>query len=415
MAAGAQPYVAGHLAEGIGNMVGATPFGIPIALADLIDAKRRGDDFGVITGMAGLIPGAKGVIRPAASKKLILPGEQLFDLSRSTDLPKVPQFDLPRSQRAAGVPQRILDVVNDPGVHDKMRDIISRGRQMGGHTFYYTEPLEEQFLSLLGKRYGADSFNLYLDLLGATTSLSPVGINIRNASYYYKRFMSQEGVPAIGQKNPYPYGHPLEDRHKLNVMRVLNGGMNPLTSPKSVSFAENLRGNLRPVSIDSNIYRQAAMLAQDPRFLKTAYQASKGAPVQNIQKMLADGEITMEEALKTPAYWQGIPRRGEYGRLEKHYQGLADEVALPPAQGEGAAWSGGGHLTGMVSDANKSFLQVLNDRINLTAAARGETPLRTMRTFILGKEPLLSLGVAGAGLGAMAPGPSGRPDSDAPD
>lgn len=68
MAAGAQPHVARHLTEGLGGILGLTPAAIPTAIADLVDAKARGDDRGVIQGMAGLVPGARGPARYIANE-----------------------------------------------------------------------------------------------------------------------------------------------------------------------------------------------------------------------------------------------------------------------------------------------------------------------------------------------------------
>ncbi|XUM19762.1 hypothetical protein ACRAVF_19035 [Bradyrhizobium oligotrophicum S58] len=66
---GAQPHVARHLVEGIGGIAGATPLVVPVAAADLTDAKRRGDIHGVVQAMAGLIPGVRG--EAALARKLI--------------------------------------------------------------------------------------------------------------------------------------------------------------------------------------------------------------------------------------------------------------------------------------------------------------------------------------------------------
>ncbi|MDR3469828.1 MAG: hypothetical protein P4M07_28190 [Xanthobacteraceae bacterium] len=363
---------------------------------------------GLLVG--GGMPGAERGAVGAAGGKLIVPQEQLFDLSRLSEVPKVKQFDLPRSELPQGVPQRIVDITNDPGVRDKMLETISSGQKMGGANWFNTEPLRGSFGAELGKDRGNEAYRMYMEMVGATTPRSDVGTNVRNASYYYSRLMRGEGVPAVGEKNPQPYGHLAQRLHQMNAQRVAGSGFDPLKTPKPPSFVENLVGNQQPVSVDMHAFRLPAILAKDSRFLKTAYQAGKNAPKQNLQKMLANGEISMEEAANRPAYWQAYPREGEYGALEKYYQGLAKEVGLTPAQAQASAWLGGGKLTGLASDPTKPFLGFLNDRVNLTAAMRGETPTETFRKFIRGQAPLLSLGGVGAGLGATTLGQTDEPD-----
>jgi hypothetical protein len=363
---------------------------------------------GLLVG--GGMPGAERGAVGAAGGKLVVPEEQLFDLSRLSEVPKVKQFDLPRHEPPQGVPQRIVDITNDRDVRDKMLETISLGQKMGGANWFNTEPLREIFGAELGKNRGNDAHRLYAGMVGATTPRSEAGINARNGTYYYVRVMRGEGVPAVGETNPQPYGHLAQRLHQMNAQRVVGSGFDSLKTPKPPSFVQNLLGNQQPVSVDMNAFRLPAILARDPRFLKTAYQASRDAPKQNIQKMLADGEISMEEAANRPAYWQAFPREGEYGALERYYQWLAREVGLTPAQAEACAWVGGGRLTGLASDPTKPFLGFLNYRANLTAAMRGETPMESLRGFIRGKAPLLSLGGVGAGLGATTLGQTGEPD-----
>lgn len=57
MAAGAKPYVANHLVDGLGNLLSMTPVAVPIFMANLVDANRRNDVGGEVQAMAGLIPG----------------------------------------------------------------------------------------------------------------------------------------------------------------------------------------------------------------------------------------------------------------------------------------------------------------------------------------------------------------------
>jgi hypothetical protein len=73
MALGMQPYTAHDLTNRVGNVLAASPLGIPGAAADTLDAQMHGDNFGVVQGMAGMFPGVGPEARAAA--KIIRGGE----------------------------------------------------------------------------------------------------------------------------------------------------------------------------------------------------------------------------------------------------------------------------------------------------------------------------------------------------
>ena len=63
---GAKPQTARHLVEGVGGVLGLTPAAVPMAAADLLDAKSRGDIGGTAQAALGMIPGAGPVERKVA-------------------------------------------------------------------------------------------------------------------------------------------------------------------------------------------------------------------------------------------------------------------------------------------------------------------------------------------------------------
>jgi hypothetical protein len=324
----------------------------------------------------------------------------LFDYSNLSKAPSVQQFDLPRYIPPRGVPQRTLDITNDKVVRDKMLETISAGRDRGA-VWFNAEPLRHEFVKTLGEEAGNARFRRFIDLVAATSPRSDVGQNVRNASYYYGRDVRGEGMPVVGDRNPAPYGHLAQYFHQINARRVVGDGFDPLKNPKMLSMSENLMGNYAPVTVDANVFKLPAMLAQDPRFLETAFRASKDAPKQNIQAMVMSSQLPMNEAVRRPAYWQAQPRSNEYAAWEQYYKGLAREVGVSPAQAEAAAWLGGGKITGLVSDSSKPFLRFVEDRINLTAERYRMDPKDVLARFIRGEMPLLSMGGGVLSLGAI--------------
>ena len=345
------------------------------------------------------IPGAKAVsaagdVAETAAREAA-PAAKLFDYSGLSKVPDVPQFDLPRYNPPRGVPARIGDLTSNPDVRQGMLDTIQRGQEMGGADWYNADPLRQAFIDELGKS-GDPRFKQYMDLVAATSPRSDVGTNVRNASYYYNRLVNGEPMPDVGTPNPQPYGHMAQRLHQQNAQTVAGGGWDPLRNPKPASFAQDLTGNQQPVAVDTHAFRLPGMLSQDPRFLETAYQSSKDAPKQNIQQMVLSGQMSMEDALKQPAYWQAQPKANEYEAMEQYYQGLAQDRGISPAQAQAAAWVGGGQQTGLASDASKPFIGFVEDRANKTADVRGLSPAEALSQFIRGKAPLLGVGGAGA-------------------
>lgn len=325
-------------------------------------------------------------------------GASLFDYSKLGQVPNVPQFDLPRYTPPRGVPARVLDVTNDPAVRDKMLEVISQGKEMGGANWYNAEPLRQAFNAELGSG-GDAAFRKYMDMVAATSPRSDVGSNARNASYYYSLAQRGEPMPEVGTPNPQPYGHMAQRLHQMNAQRVAGAGWDPLNNPKPASFVENLVGNQMPATIDTHAMRLPAILAQDPRFLETAFQVNKDAPKQNIRNMVASGELPMTEAAGRAAYWQAVPKENEYQAWENYYKGLGKQLGLTPAQTQASAWVGGGKITGLASDESKPFLRFFEDRIEKTAEKTGQSKQDVLKGFIRGQLPLLSVG--GAAMGSV--------------
>jgi hypothetical protein len=80
---------------------------------------------------------------------------------------------------------------------------------------------------------------------------------------------------------------------------------------------------------------------------------------------------------------------------------MADEMGVPPAVKQSAAWVGG---EGVVS-GRKTFLQHFEDRVRETARQRGETPLQALRHLLRWEYPMLGIGGAAllGGLGGGEP------------
>lgn len=340
---------------------------------------------------------------PAAAKPDVVKPQTLFDYSKLGDVPNVSQFDLPRYEPPRGVSERVQDLVKNPDVRDKMLELMQSGHAMGGSTFYGTEPLRDAFIAELGRTKGPENFARYMDYVAATSPRSKVPENARNASYYYGLEKRGEPVPPQGGENPEPYGHFAQNLHRLNAEKIRSGEyFDVINNPKPLSFSQNLQGNLRPVTVDAHAFSLPAMLSQDPRFLQGSFKPAAGMPTINPAKMYAGGKLSMEQALQKPTYWATKPNPNEYMAMEDYYKSLSREFGYPePALGQGATWSGGGHITGLGSPAGDPFIRAVENRANITAKQRGISPEEALSRMIRGKEPLLAVPPVMGGLAAQ--------------
>jgi len=317
--------------------------------------------------------------------------DSMFDMSALHETPNVPQFDLPRNVPKKGTTARVSDLIKNKDVIDKMMEIIATGKKMGGKDWYNADPLRKEFTDRLGGDHGNMAFQKYMDFVAATSPRSKVGDNIRNASYYFHRHMTGQGVPNVGDKNPQPYGHLAQKLHQRNANTVSGAGWDPYQNPKPASFAQNLVGNQLPATIDAHAFKLPAMLARDPRFLETAFKAGKGAPSENIRKRHEDGDLSMDDAVARPVYWHAQPKDNEYGAMEGFYKNLAHDSGMTPAQAQASGWIAGGKMTGLGSEP-KPFLGLMSDRIHKTAVHHNMDPKDVLDKFVRGDMPLRASG-----------------------
>jgi hypothetical protein len=281
----------------------------------------------------------------------------LFDYSRLSETPPVPQFNLPRVVPPEGVPAATQTLAAPKNIA-RVNEAVRAGEAMGGRDWYNTEPLRQQFVSELGEGPGNAAFRQYLDMVAANSPRTRVPENIRNASYFYGLAQRGEDLPRTYLQGGYhrmvketqapsPYG--IMPIHVQNMENALEGGLPVLQNPKPASFVENLAGNQTPVTIDTH----------NMRLLTGGREAE-------------------------------VPKANEYGFLERLQQEQAAKMGMSPAQYQASAWIGAGKETGLGSPIDP-FLRVLEDRVAKTAEARGITKAQALRDFIRAKSPLLSL------------------------
>lgn len=301
----------------------------------------------------------------------------------------VPQFALQRYEPPRGISERVGDLINDSKVLRGVAGAMDDGLKLGADEWYNTSALRRQYIDQLGEEEGARQFALFMDMIAATSPRSTVDQNIRNGTFY--RMLALQGkLPEVGTKMPAPYGHLAQRLHQMNALTVDGGGWDVIKNPKPPSFSQNLQGNEYPVTVDSHATKLPAMLAKDPRWLATSAEStakggSRRTPLADYER----GALSMEDAIQDPTLWVGMPNKNEYAALEDMYRGIANKKGLTPAQGQASAWTGGGKITGLKTDARFTFEELYNLRLGITAAKTGKTKAQVARDVIAGKMALL--------------------------
>jgi hypothetical protein len=277
--------------------------------------------------------------------------DSYMDLSKVPDVPQVPleRYDPPRGRPGN------LDSILIPENAARLEEVARRGEAMGGREWYNLEPLRLAFMEELGPA-GDDAFNRYIDYTAATSPRSRVAGNIRRSSHFY--MLDRNGQPVGGLSNadmPKGYGHIAHSTHDHKLREIEeNGSLLPMKGAKVSSFAENLKGNQQPMTIDTHNW---SAVRDDPE-------------------------------------WKKSPNDNQYKYLEEFQAEIADKLGMTPAQFQASVWMAGD--TG-VADA-RPFMSVFDDVLTNTAEKDGKSRSEALRDFINGTAPLYGLGALMTGV-----------------
>ncbi len=286
-------------------------------------------------------------------------GETLFDLSRLDEVPDVPQIPMERYDPPRGMPPALESLLT-PETSARMEGYANVGRDKGGLGWYNLDPLRQSFMEELGQEQGTADFNSFVDKIAATSPRAKVANNIRRASYL--DILDRQGQPFAGLENtdlPKGYGHIAHKTHDASLQDLqAQGSFAAMNRPKTSSFAENLKGNQAPMTIDTHNF---AALKGDPKDKKS-------------------------------------PSNTQYKYLEEFQGQIAEKMGMTPAQFQASVWMGG--ETGVADD--RPFMAVFDDVVASTAERDGVTKKKALQNFIQGKGALYDLGpvMLAGGLGA---------------
>ena len=365
-------------------------------MQNLFGADQR--DLGTALAFSGLAAGGlgvKGTPRPRAAAASDLPAPNigmgteapLFDYSRLTERPNVPQVPIERMpEPPKGVPEWAKTQIADPAMREQYLAVLRKGQEVGGKQntlgWWNTFPLRDRAMEYLGEAAGDARWRSGMGMWSAASPRTEFPQTIRQASYFENLLAEGKPLPELYKKyqtkNPNAYNMaPVESgppgyknfpAHIQNIENLLQpngllGGTYPLTNPKPATMRENLLGNWLQPTIDVRDLR--AMSLKDK-----------------------SGEVL-----------QSVDPASLYGYIEKNFhQPLAEKIGIDPAQMQSSTWVGVPEFFGGFDrSGTNSALGTLEDSLRRTAKALGMTPEQALNRGYFNKEFKL-LG-AGAGIG----------------
>ncbi len=321
----------------------------------MLDVLGSATPFGAVTKINKL---ARGV----ASPRWQAPESTVFDMSGLDDIsrfPDVPQQSMERYIPPRGTPKATA-VADSASNKKRIAKVLEDGIDQGGLAWYNLRPLRDEYIAKFGDDEGVARFERFVDLVASTSPRANVTANIKRASMLQK--MMDEGVDigktlntsevGEGVRMPSGYGHLAHKNHRgilsdMLTEKGLSGG-EPYGRPKVSSFAQNLRGNLEPVTVDTH----------NKKLLTLPY---------NLPETVA---------------------KTEYKFLEDMNNDMAKRHGITPAQAQSATWVGGSRITGV--DDGRPFMQILDERVGKTADQLGVSKKKARDMFLSGKTALYS-------------------------
>lgn len=252
-----------------------------------------------------------------------------------------------------GVPADVEALASKENI-ERLARVAEGGIKKGGHLWYDLDPMKRAFVDAAGEE-GAENFYRLTRLLAATSPRAKVDENIRRATYFNqlindaKRAGVTPEVPSKGEI-PNPFGHLAHKSHEGMLREIFATGdfTNPIARPKATSFAENLYGNLEPVTVDTH----------------------------HLRNMVG-------EELPTNA---GV-RNNAYGSLEQTTNAVAEMVGLKPAATQSAIWVEGADKTNVADPRN--FVEIADEMARRTADQYQISPSKLLEALATGRLPLL--------------------------
>lgn len=336
-------------------------------------------------------------------------GEQFFNRNYKTQTADQTEIETPSIDETKPFPKnnraKKLKSFSDEialTIANKLKDKVGSNEQF----FYNTQPLIDKATEL---GIPEDVAKKQLEKLSlnyaATSPKSATEENLRSASLVSAKQTAKIPVdsvigpgtvdPKTGKKGISEKGYPMMispgGTHRKLVDAVAAEGLNVNTQPKPYSFAKNVQGNLNGVTVDSHAIRAVIFVLNDLKPGKVPIEFILPKFQKQYKKNPSKLTFDMIDASFATQARNKISYKPEYKIFSDIFKKVANNLSIKPAEAQALTWFNYGDRTGLVSKP-KTFVDILEERIDVTAQLTNDSKENVFKQFMQGKLPLLSLG-----------------------
>ena len=336
-------------------------------------------------------------------------GEQFFNRNYKTQTADQTEIETPSIDETKPFPKnnraKKLESFSDEialTIANKLKDKVGSNEQF----FYNTQPLIDKATEL---GIPEDVAKKQLEKLSlnyaATSPKSATEENLRSASLVSAKQTAKIPVdsvigpgtvdPKTGKKGISEKGYPMMispgGTHRKLVDAVAAEGLNVNTQPKPYSFAKNVQGNLNGVTVDSHAIRAVIFVLNDLKPGKVPIEFILPKFQKQYKKNPSKLTFDMIDASFATQARNKISYKPEYKIFSDIFKKVANNLSIKPAEAQALTWFNYGDRTGLVSKP-KTFVDILEERIDVTAQLTNDSKENVFKQFMQGKLPLLSLG-----------------------
>lgn len=290
--------------------------------------------------------------------------------------------------------------------------------------FYHTGPLIAKAVSMgIPKEKAVESLKKFALNYAVTSPRTMTEQNLRNASLVSVKENLNKSLDTLigpGGEGVNEKGYPMMINpggiHKKLIDDKNAGTLDVNTNPKPISFAENVSGNLEPVTVDTHAIRAVfdAMNEIDPGSVPIDFIGGKTAKkTKEFQEMYRKDPSSLNVAnmindTLASQMIDGKSMQTEYSVFVDIYKKVAEKGQVRPAEAQSLSWFANGDKTGLASEP-KTVVDLIDDRVDVTAQVLKKSKEEVFKKFFEGSIPLLAVpaGVTLLDTGAMMEGDDG--------
>lgn len=296
---------------------------------------------------------------------------------------------LPQKRLTRGTNPRMERLQNDPRAYDAIENAIRHGERIDPKLahWYGTNRL---LTGMLNEGSTYQDFERMMKHMASASQRNPVPQQNKMGSLLnYYDVTGQLGEPGSKLILPKGYGS-LAQKDIVKRAQEIGAGEYPFDDAiKLGKFYKSYLGyHPENAVIDVIGTRVPTMATRDPEWLVNRLKVGnprEGYQIISPRGMYEKGELTMEEALKRPGFWEAAPSKvGEYAGIEDMWKDAAKRSSYKSGEGQALGWYGSAGLDDVAGLKSKPMTWEESIEQNARERARqtGQHPLDVMSDFL---------------------------------